>query len=104
MTIDNVTDGTEPNFAEAHYVNWDENAPLGTLLLIGDSYTWYMIAANSGILNCFQEVYWVHVGNMANALTNYADLVDYVILEQVESAPESSILSLRDSIDTLYTN
>jgi hypothetical protein len=40
---------------------------------------------------------------MANSLTNYADLVDYVILEQVESGPESSILSLKDNIDTLYT-
>lgn len=103
VTIQNVTDGTEPNYAQAHYVNTDEDAPLGSVLLIGDSYTWYMIAANSGILDCFQEVYWVHVGTMADSLTNYADLVDYVILEQVESGPESSILSLKDSIDTLYT-
>jgi alginate O-acetyltransferase complex protein AlgJ len=103
ITIENVTDGTEPNYAQGHYVNSDENAPLGSVLLIGDSYTWYMISANSGILDCFREVYWVHVGTMANSLTNYADLVDYVILEQVESGPESSILSLKDNIDTLYT-
>lgn len=103
ITIQDVTDGSEPNYAQAHYVNTDENAPLGSLLLIGDSYTWYMIAANSGILDCFREVYWVHVGTMENSLTNYADLVDYVILEQVESGPESSIWSLKDSIDTLYT-
>ncbi len=103
ITMQNVTDGTEPNYAQAHYVNTNENAPLGSVLLIGDSYTWYMIAANSGVLDCFREVYWVHVGTMANSLTNYADLVDYVILEQVESGPESSILSLKDNIDTLYT-
>lgn len=103
ITISNVTDGTEPNYAQAHYVNTNPDAPLGRVLLIGDSYTWFMISANSGILNSFQEIYWVHVGTMANSLTNYADLVDYVILEQVESGPESSILSLKDNIDTLYT-
>lgn len=96
--------GEEPNSAQGHYVNSDENAPLGRVLLIGDSYTWYLIAANSGLLDCFQEVYWVHIGTMEYALTNYANLVDYVILEQVESGPESSILSLKDHIDTLYTN
>lgn len=96
-------DGTEPNYAQAHYVNTNEDAPLGRALLIGDSYTWFMISANSGILDCFSEVYFVHIGTMQNALTNYADLVDYVILEQVESGPESSIISLKDSLDYLYT-
>lgn len=103
ITMSNVTDGTEPNYAQAHYVNTNPDAPLGRVLLIGDSYTWFMISANSGLLDSFQEVYWVHIGTMANSLTNYADLVDYVILEQVESGPESSILSLKDNIDTLYT-
>lgn len=98
-----VTDGTEPNQAIAHYVNPNGNAPLGRVLMIGDSYTWYMIAAYSGIIDCFSEVYWVHVGLMENALTNYADMVDYVIFEQVESGPDSSIWSLQYNIDTLYT-
>ncbi len=102
-TLTNILDGTEPNYAQAHYVNSNENAPLGRVLLIGDSYTWFMMSANSGVLDCFSEVYFVHIGTMQNALTNYADLVDYVILEQVESGPESSILSLKDSLDTLYT-
>jgi hypothetical protein len=101
--LQDVTDGTEPNHGQAHCISSDKNAPLGRLLLIGDSYTWYMIAADSGLLECFQEVYWVHVGDMENVLTDYADLVDYVVLEHVESGPESSILSLKDNIDKLYT-
>lgn len=102
-TLQEVTDGTEPNNAVAHYVNTDQNAPLGKVLLIGDSYTWYLIASGSGLLDCFEEVYWVHVGTMANALTNYAEIVDYVVLEQVASGPESNLLSLAEGIKKLYT-
>jgi len=102
-TLVEVTDGTEPNYAVGHYINTDENAPLGKVLLIGDSYTWYLIASGSGLLDCFEEVYWVHVGTMQNALTNYADIVDYVVLEQVASGPESNLLSLLDGVKTLYT-
>ena len=102
-TLLEITDGTEPNGAMARYINTDKNAPLGKVLLIGDSYTWYLIASGSGLLDCFEEVYWVHVGQMENALTNYAELVDYVVLEQVASGPESDLSSLAKGIKKLYS-
>ncbi|MBQ8246322.1 MAG: hypothetical protein IJZ42_04250 [Lachnospiraceae bacterium] len=79
-----VTTGQEENGAK-HWINKDENAPLGTVLLIGDSYTQYMIMADSGVLDCFEEVYWVHTDESSGVIDNYANMVDYVIFEKIES-------------------
>lgn len=104
ITLVDGTNGEEPNNANGHYINTDANAPLGKVLLIGDSYTWFLIASNSGVLDCFQEVYWVHTSMMANAIKNYEEIVDYVVFEQVASGPESSIMSLRYQIEGLMSN
>lgn len=68
-----------------HYVNSNPSAPLEKALLIGDSYTEYMISSESGILDCFKEVYFVHVDNSEHVINNYIGKVDYIIFERIES-------------------
>lgn len=73
-----------PNGA-LHWVNKDENAPLGTILLIGDSYTQWMYDSNSGLLDCFKEVYYVHLDSSRGTLKNYEGMYDYLVFERIES-------------------
>lgn len=73
------------NYQIRHYVNSDPNAPLGNVLFIGDSYTEYLLGANSGILDCFRECYFVHLDCSENAFDTYLDNVDYVVFERIES-------------------
>lgn len=66
-----------------------EDAPLGKILFIGDSYTLYLMYSNSGVLDCFSEVYYVNMNSI-----DYTDLlsrvesgmVDYVLFEKIESS------------------
>ena len=68
-----------------HYVNYNPNAPLGSVLFIGDSYTEFLLSSNSGILDCFRECYFVHIDWSENAYETYLDKVDYVVFERVAS-------------------
>lgn len=81
-----VNDGEnnlEENYA-VHYVNSDSSAMLGKILLIGDSYTQYLLSSDSGLLDCFKEVYFVHVNNAEHVLENLLDKVDYIVIERIE--------------------
>lgn len=68
-----------------HYINSDTSAPLGCILLIGDSYTEYMLNSNSGILDMFKEAYFVHLDIAEHAVSEYIDKVDYVVVERIET-------------------
>lgn len=72
-----------------HWINTNEDASLGTVLFIGDSYTHYMLYSESGILDNFKEAYWVHTDNSKYVLDNYSDKVDYVVFERIESGLSS---------------
>ena len=84
-----------------HYVNRNPDAPLGKILFIGDSYTEYMLGANSGILDCFSECYFVHLDCCENALDTYLDQVDYVVYERIESGLNNAVVYL-DMLSTNY--
>lgn len=79
-----VTNDAELNEAH-HWINDGDNVPLGTILFIGDSYTQYMLMADSGIIDCFKEVYWVHTDVSSGVLDNYLNKVDYIVFEKIES-------------------
>lgn len=69
-----------------HYLNLDTNAPLGKVLFIGDSYTEYMLYSGCGILDLFKEAWFVHVSVSQQAIREYVNQADYVIVERIESA------------------
>lgn len=80
------SDQNAPNGA-IHLHNLNKDAPLGTMLLIGDSYTAYMLYSKSGILDRFKDVYYVNINNETyeGSIKNYQDIVDYVVYERIES-------------------
>lgn len=83
---DSESETESPNHAY-HWINSKEDCQLGRLLLIGDSYTAYMIWGNSGILDDFSEVYFVDINdqNFDSCIVNYASLADYVVFERIEN-------------------
>ena len=72
--------------ATNYWVNSAE-APLGSILMIGDSYTLYLMSANSGVLDNFSEVCYLNMNHV-----DYADILskvengqfDYVLFEKIE--------------------
>lgn len=84
QVVNNGENNLEENYA-VHYVNSDSSAMLGRILLIGDSYTQYLLFSDSGLLDCFSEVYFVHVSNSENVLEQFIDKADYVVIERIES-------------------
>lgn len=78
-----IVDDGMPNSA-LHYKG-NEDFELGNILIVGDSYTGYMLAANAGIQEKFKNIYYVHVMESENVLDNYMGMVDYVLFERVEN-------------------
>lgn len=84
------------------YLANSAKAPLGRLLIIGDSYTLYMMAAQSGLFDCFSEVYFVNMNQI-----DYAEYlsrvepgsVDYLLFEKIESSLYNSADILRRLLD-----
>ena len=72
-----------------NYLVNSSEAPLGTALFIGDSYTLYLMYASSGVLDCFSEVYYVNMNYVD--YTDYLSkveygAVDYILFEKIESS------------------
>lgn len=64
-------------------------APLGSALIIGDSYTLYLMYASSGVLDSFSEVYYINMNNVdyTDFLSKVeVDMIDYVLFEKIESS------------------
>ena len=87
---------SEIPIAQRHMVNPNE-APLGKLLIIGDSYSNYVTTYNPGISDCFSEVYYVNTNN-----NNYDGILqslsegqfDYVLFESIENSMPSYVEKL----------
>lgn len=79
-----------------HYVNTNAQAPLGTVLFVGDSYTQFLLNSNSGILDLFKEVWFVHVNYADGVVNRYIQQVDYMIVERIES----NMASLRELLNS----
>ncbi len=67
-------------------------APLGKLLIIGDSYSNYVISYNSGIADCFSEINYLNMnyGDFDNLIIDITkEQADYVLFESIETAMPS---------------
>lgn len=60
------------------------NAPLGNLLIIGDSYSEWALQSESGLFDCFQEVKYVRKNVIENGIDEYLEWADYVVFESIE--------------------
>lgn len=60
------------------------NAPLGNLLIIGDSYSEWALQSESGLFDCFQEVKYVRKNVIENGIDEYIEWADYVVFESIE--------------------
>lgn len=60
------------------------DAPLGNLLIIGDSYSEWALQSESGLFDCFQEVKYVRKNVVENDIDEYINWADYVVFESIE--------------------
>ncbi len=73
--------------ADMHIVNPSE-APLGRLLIVGDSYSGYLLDPPTGLTDCFSEIYYVNTNsNNFNGVFSAlkSGQVDYVLFEKIET-------------------
>ena len=59
-------------------------APLGNLLIIGDSFSEWALQSGSGMFDCFQGVKYVRKNVVENDIDDYIEWADYVIFESIE--------------------
>ena len=81
--------GQLPDAQIKHYKNTNTEVPFGKIFFVGDSYTQFFLNANCGILDLFEEVWFVHVNRADGVLAQYAGQVDYMMVESIESSMAS---------------